>query len=419
MCAEKLALYGGEKLKSTPFGAGNRFGENDLHHLKEALEQGTLFYWYGDKVKSLTKKFAEIYDMPYCVAASSGTAAVHVALGICGVTAGDEVITSPITDMGTIIGILFQNAVPVFADLDPHSYTLDPKSVEEKITDKTKAIIAVHLTGGPTDMDAIMDIARRHNLKVIEDCAQSYMATYKGKLLGTIGDVGCFSLNDFKQISAGDGGLVVTRSEEMYEAALRFADKNYQRLPGKFAASRDVPFIAPNYRMNELTGAVGLAQMERMPKVCARLHEIGDRISDAIRDLPGIYPPKVQPDSTSTYWFYMFRIDEKEAGVDRNTFSDALAAEGIPNQRGYIPSCIYNYDLFINKRGYQGTNCPFGCKLNGHTHDYAPGLCPTAEDILNTAIRFSFNEFYTDADIDDIIAAIRKVSTYFAEKKNA
>lgn len=334
-------------------------------------------------------------------------------------TAGDEVITSPITDMGTIIGILFQNAVPVFADLDPHSYTLDPKSVEEKITDKTKAIIAVHLTGGPTDMDAIMDIARRHNLKVIEDCAQSYMATYKGKLLGTIGDVGCFSLNDFKQISAGDGGLVVTRSEEMYEAALRFADKNYQRLPGKSAASRDVPFIAPNYRMNELTGAVGLAQMERMPKVCARLHEIGDRISDAIRDLPGIYPPKVQPDSTSTYWFYMFRIDEKEAGVDRNTFSDALAAEGIPNQRGYIPSCIYNYDLFINKRGYQGTNCPFGCKLNGHTHDYAPGLCPTAEDILNTAIRFSFNEFYTDADIDDIIAAIRKVSTYFAERKNA
>lgn len=419
MCAEKLALYGGEKLKSTPFGAGNRFGENDLHHLKEALEQGTLFYWYGDKVKSLTKKFAEIYDMPYCVAASSGTAAVHVALGICGVTAGDEVITSPITDMGTIIGILFQNAVPVFADLDPHSYTLDPKSVEEKITDKTKAIIAVHLTGGPTDMDAIMDIAHRHNLKVIEDCAQSYMATYKGKLLGTIGDVGCFSLNDFKQISAGDGGLVVTRSEEMYEAALRFADKNYQRLPGKSAASRDVPFIAPNYRMNELTGAVGLAQMERMPKVCARLHEIGDRISDAIRDLPGIYPPKVQPDSTSTYWFYMFRIDEKEAGVDRNTFSDALAAEGIPNQRGYIPSCIYNYDLFINKRGYQGTNCPFGCKLNGHTHDYAPGLCPTAEDILNTAIRFSFNEFYTDADVDDIIAAIRKVSTCFAEKKNA
>ena len=336
-------------------GTGPRFGEEDLKYLKEAIDQNTLFYWYGNQVKQLTARFAELYGSPYCTATSSGTAAIHVALGICGVTAGDEVITSPVTDMGTIIGIVYQNAIPVFADLDPHSYTLDPKSVEAKITDKTKAIIAVHLTGGPTDMDAIMDIARRHNLKVIEDCAQSYMATYKGKLLGTIGDVGCFSLNDFKQISAGDGGLILTKTQEMYEAALRFADKNYQRL-ASHDTSRDVPFIAPNYRMNELTGAVGRAQVERLESVCRRRTEVGDRISAAIGKLPGIYPPKVQPDSVSTYWFYMFRVDEKEAGISRNDFSEALAAEGICNQRGYIPSCVYNYDLFVNRRGYQGTN---------------------------------------------------------------
>ena len=245
MDKSKLALYGGPKAKTTPMGTGPRFGEEDLKYLKEAIDQNTLFYWYGNQVKQLTARFAELYGAPYCTATSSGTAAIHVALGICGVTAGDEVITSPVTDMGTIIGIVYQNAIPVFADLDPHSYTLDPKSVEEKITDKTKAIIAVHLTGGPTDMDAIMDIARRHNLKVIEDCAQSYMATYKGQLLGTIGDVGCFSLNDFKQISAGDGGLILTKTQEMYEAALRFADKNYQRL-ASHDTSRDVPFIAPN-----------------------------------------------------------------------------------------------------------------------------------------------------------------------------
>ena len=220
MDKSKLALYGGPKAKTTPMGTGPRFGEEDLKYLKEAIDQNTLFYWYGNQVKQLTARFAELYGAPYCTATSSGTAAIHVALGICGVTAGDEVITSPVTDMGTIIGIVYQNAIPVFADLDPHSYTLDPKSVEEKITDKTKAIIAVHLTGGPTDMDAIMDIARRHNLKVIEDCAQSYMATYKGQLLGTIGDVGCFSLNDFKQISAGDGGLILTKTQEMYEAAM-------------------------------------------------------------------------------------------------------------------------------------------------------------------------------------------------------
>ncbi len=210
---------------------------------------------------------------------------------------------------------------------------------------------------------------------------------------------------------------IVEEAIRMYKAALRFADKNYERLPGATAASRDVPFIAPNYRMNELTGAVGLAQLDRVEKVCARLHEVGERISNAIRDLPGVYPPKVQEDSTSTYWFYMFRINEEEAGVDRDTFSDALAAEGISNQRGYIPTCIYNYDLFVNQRGYMGTNCPFGCKLNGNRHEYHPGLCPEAENILNTAIRFSFTEFFTDEDVDDIIRAIRKVSNYFSEKK--
>lgn len=413
---ENLALYGGSPVKTTPFGTGNRFGEQELQNLKEALEQNTLFYWFGDKVKQLNKKFAEMYGMEHCVATSSGTAAIHVALGACGVTAGDEVITSPITDMGTVIGILYQNAIPVFADLDPHSYNLDPKSVEDKITDKTKAIIVVHLTGGPADMDPIMEIARKHNIKVIEDCAQSYLARYKGKLVGTIGDMGCFSLNDFKQITAGDGGMVITNNQEMYETAMRFADKNYQRLPSK-TAMRDVPFIAPNYRMNELTGAVGLAQLDRVESICKRRTEIGDRISAAIADLPGIYPPKVEKDSISTYWFYMFRIDEDETGISRDVFSDALAAEGIENQKGYIPSCVYSYDLFVNRNAYNGTNCPFGCKYNGHDIHYYKGMCPTAEKILNTAIRFNINEFYTDEDVDAVISAIRKVAGYFHSKK--
>lgn len=409
---DKLALYGGEKVKKTPFGTGKRFDGSELTYLKEALEQNTLFYWYGNKVKTLTQKFADMYGMKHCVATSSGTAALHVALGACGVTAGDEVITSPITDMGTVIGILFQNAIPVFADLDPHSYNLDPVSVESKITDKTKVILVVHLTGGPADMDPIMDIAKKHNLKVIEDCAQSYLATYKGKRLGTIGDIGCFSLNDFKQISAGDGGLLVMNDQSMYETSMRFADKNYQRLPSKVPV-RDVPFLAPNYRMNELTGAVGLAQLERLEKICRRRTEIGDRISEAMSHLPGLYPPKVEKDSTSTYWFYMFRINEKEAGVSRDLFSDALEAEGIPNQRGYIPSCIYEYDMFINRNAYDGTDCPFGCKYNNHQIKYYQGMCPVAEDILDTAIRFNFDEFYTDEDVDAIIKALTKVSAHF------
>src|SRR5690554_4420555 len=197
----------------------------------------------------MNRKFAEMYGVDYCVATSSGTASINVALGTVGVTAGDEVITSPITDMGTVIGILYQNAIPIFADLDPHTYNLDPKSVEEKITDKTKAILVVHLAGNPADMDAIMEIAKKHDIKVIEDCAQSYMSYYKGKLVGTIGDIGCFSLNDFKHISAGDGGMCLLNDEETYKKAFRFADKNYDRFSKDPSATRRIEFLAPNYRM--------------------------------------------------------------------------------------------------------------------------------------------------------------------------
>ena len=179
---EKLAIHGGSPLKTTPFNTGKRFGEEELAQVAEALEQQTLFYWSGKKVKTFCEKLAKMYGMPYCVAASSGTAAIHTALGALGVTEGDEVIVPPITDMGTVIGILYQNAIPIFADVEPHTYNLDPASVEKKISDKTKVILVVHLAGNPADMDAIMDIARRHNLYVVEDCAQSWYSYYRGGL---------------------------------------------------------------------------------------------------------------------------------------------------------------------------------------------------------------------------------------------
>lgn len=412
MQQEKLALLGGPKTKTGPYGSGMRFGKEELKELKEALEQNTLFYWYGNKVKSFTKKFAEMYGTNYCVATSSGTAAIHVALGTLGVGPGDEVITSPITDIGTVIGILFQNAIPVFADLDPNTYNLDPASVESKITDRTKAIIVVHLAGNSADMDPIMEIARRHHVKVIEDCAQSYLTYYKGKLAGTIGDIGCFSVNDFKTISAGDGGMLVMNDQELYRRAFRFADKNYDRLPNA-GAVRDVTFLAPNYRMNELTGAVGLAQLEKLKWICDRRNAYGERISAGIKDLPGVEIPKVLEGCRSSYWFYMFRIDESKAGVGRDQFSDALAAEGIQCGRGYIPTCVYRYDMFANKNAYDSTKCPFNCQYTKNKVSYEEGLCPTAENILKTAIKMPVSEFFTDQDADDVIRAIRKVADYY------
>lgn len=413
----QLALFGGEKTKKTPFGSGKRFGEEELKELKEALDQDTLFYWAGSKVKKFTEEFAGMYGSKYCVAASSGTAAIHIGLSAVGVTTGDEVITSPITDMGTVIGILYQNAIPVFADLDPNTYNISPESVESKITNKTKAILVVHLAGNPADMDAIMDIARRYELKVVEDCAQSYLCYYKGRLTGTFGDVGCFSLNDFKHISTGDGGMCLLNDEEMYKRAFRFADKNYNRFSEDPSEMRGIGYLAPNYRMNELQGAVALAQLRKLEWICNRRNIVGDAITRGIEGLPGIVPHKVIEGGKCSYWLYMFRIDESAAGVDRNEFSKALEAEGIPNQPGYINTCIYESDMFVNKSAHPGSDCPFGCKHYGKDIKYGKGLCPTAEEILLTAIRIAVNEFYTEDDVAEIVEAIRKVSDYYSGGK--
>lgn len=409
-----LALYAGPKAKSVPYGTGKRFGSEELEQLKEALDQNTLFYWNGRKSKELFARFSEIYGIQYCTGASSGTAAIHCALGAAGVTSGDEVITSPITDMGSVIGILYQNAIPVFADLEPYTYNLSPASVAEKITDRTKAVLVVHLAGNPADMDSINAIAKPKGIAVIEDCAQSYLSYYKGKLAGTLGNIGCFSLNDFKHISAGDGGLCVTDHEEYYRRLLRFADKNYDRLG---LSLRSVESLAPNYRINELTSAVAIAQLSKLEFICSSRNRYGDALTAAFGGLPGIYPPEITyGGSRSSYWFYMFRIDETEARMTRREFCEAVRAEGVPVSEGYIPSCVYEYDLFTQKNAYPGTHCPFDCPKYGDPHknyNYGKGLCPTAEQILQTAVRFNVNEFYTETDLTQTIEAVQKVSEYF------
>lgn len=409
---KELAILGGPKTKTTPFGEGKRFGLEEATHLLEALEQNTLFYHFGNKVKQFLHDFNVMHDVQYSVAASSGTAALHVALGAAGVTVGDEVITSPITDFGTIIGILYQNAIPVFADLHPHTYNMDPESVKSLITERTKAIVVVHLAGNPCDMDPIMEIAREHNLKVIEDCAQAYLARYKGKLVGTIGDYGCFSTNDFKHISTGDGGIVTINSgvESDYQAAHAFADKNYQRFGTTL--QRDVRYVAPNYRMTELQGAVGIAQLKKLGWICSTRNKYGERITEGLRDLPGIVPHEVTPGGECTYWYYMFRLSDGALSCSREEFCEALLAEGIPNRAGYIPDVCYMQPLFQNKQAYPGSHFPFELS----DVKYERGMCPAAESILKTAVQIPLNEFYTEQDIEDIIQAVRKVASYYVKQ---
>ena len=408
--AEQLAIHGGPKVKTTPLGTGKRFGEAELRELREALEQDTLFYYYGGKVKQFLQKFNAMYGVQYSVATSSGTAAIHVALGAAGITAGDEVITSPITDQGSVIGILYQNAIPVFADVLTDTYNLDPASIEANITERTKAILAVHLAGNCCDMDAIMAIARKHKLKVIEDCAQSYLAEYKGRLAGTIGDYGCFSTNDFKHISTGDGGIVTINSglHEDYSIANAFADKNYQRFETKTDRT-GIHSLAPNYRMTELQGAVGIAQLDKLAWICGKRREYGTLLTAGLTGISGIHPPQITEGGSSSYWFYLFRLDMNLLKGTVDEFVAALNAEGIPCVRGYIPEPVYMQPMFQNKEAYPGTNYPFS--LSDVSYD--KGICPHAEEILQTSVRIGISEFYTARDMEEIIAAIRKVTAYY------
>ncbi|MCJ7821506.1 MAG: DegT/DnrJ/EryC1/StrS family aminotransferase, partial [Armatimonadetes bacterium] len=226
----RLAIDGGEPVRTKPFpsrAAG--FGEEEMAHLRDVVESGHLFRVGGKKTQQLEERFAALLGMKHAQAVTSGTAALHTAIGAVNPDPGDEIITTPLTDMGTVIGIIYQNAIPIFADVEPGGYHLDPDSVAREITPRTKAIIVVHLWGMAARMDEFLALGREHGIPIIEDCAQAYLTEYKGKLAGTMGDVGCFSLQSSKHMTCGDGGLVVSNNDDLIRRARLFCDKGWDR----------------------------------------------------------------------------------------------------------------------------------------------------------------------------------------------
>jgi dTDP-4-amino-4,6-dideoxygalactose transaminase len=322
---------------------------------------------------------------------------------------GDEVILTPISDMGSVIGVLYQGAVPVFADLEPYTFAPDPDSIAAQITRKTKAIIVVHLVGNPAKMDRIMEIANRRKVAVIEDCAQAWLTQYQGRLAGTFGTLGCFSLNEFKHISAGDGGLVGTNDPELGRLAALWADKCYDRT----AKVRDPWFLAPNYRMNELTAAVSLAQMEKLSGIVERRSVLGRKLTKGISAAPGVFPLEEQAGGRCSYWFYMFRVDPAVLGVSRDRFVEALKAEGVACEPGYVGDVMYKYRLFREKSAFPHSRWPFEDPGTGKVADYPDGLCPESERIVASCVWMPLNQWFTDRDIEEVAAAICKVARKF------
>jgi len=403
---EPLALHGGPKAKRTPFPPRKRHGDLEKRYLAEVIDSDVLFYFLGTKVFEFQKRFAAMYDRKHCIACSSGTAAVHIALGALQLPLGSEVIVPAITDMGSLTGILYQGLVPVFADVQPDTLNMDPASARSRITNRTRAILVVHHSGLAADMDAFLDLGREFKLPIVEDCAQAYGTTYKGRLAGTMGVISAFSLNHFKHISCGSGGMIITDDDRLRYLASLFLDKCFQREE----KIRNPFFLAPNYQMTELQGAVALAQLERVQDITASRNRLGTRLNDLLRAMPGIIPQTVPTGCHHSYFLCLFKLDLARLQCTSREFAAALAAEGVPNEAHQITGGrpVYMFDLFQKRCAFPGSTYPFG------TREYRAGDCPVAEDAFTRWITMNLYEHYTDRDIEEIAFGIIKVARHFA-----
>lgn len=410
-----LAIEGGTPVRTRPFPPRAPFGLADAQQVLEALDQQTLFFPGGRKVYEFQKQFGALYGVNHVVCSTSGTSAIHVAVGAIDPEPGDEIITTPISDMGTVAPIILQAAIPVFADVDPTTGILDPDDVERKITERTKAIIVVHCWGQAADMDRFVAIARRHHLYLIEDCAQSHLTRYKGRLTGTIGDLGTFSLQDSKHLQCGDGGITITNDDHLGARAALFVDKGCNWSEDRTVRLR-YAFIAPCYRMTELQGAVLLAQLPRLPEIVARRQALGERLRQSLLGLPGITPPGRIEGAEHSYWSFPILIDEKVLGVTAPEFGKAAQAEGAPIGGNWLGKPLYLFEALAEQITFGRSRFPFRSPYAHQPVQYGPGLCPRAEQMMAQLRTISLNERYTEEDIDDIARAVRKVAEEYARR---
>ncbi|SIO22356.1 dTDP-4-amino-4,6-dideoxygalactose transaminase [Singulisphaera sp. GP187] len=406
--SERLALQGGPKAVQGAMPKHVRWGEPEREQMNALIDQANMFYWKGPQTTLLIDRFRQTCPLEHVMTCSSGTAALHIAVAAAGIEPGDEVITSPISDIGTVIGTIYQQAVPVFADLGRNTYNLDPEDVAQRITPKTKAIIAVHLAGNPCDMHALKTLADQHNLVLIEDCAQAWGAKFRGKPIGTVGHIGCFSLQAAKHVTSGEGGVVASSDPRFGPLLQRFGDKGMDRL----AKGGLFEVFATNYRMSEPQAGFAAAQLTRVEGIAEKRSQLGNRLNAKLAGAPGIEPHQIHADDRSTYWFLMFRLRPEAFKCDRAEFVKALAAEGVPASAGYIPVPLYGNPVF-QKHGFFAGRWPVK-ELGLTTMDYAKVSCPEAEAILKTGVRITIHEGMSEDYVLSLAAAVQKVATHYA-----
>ena len=413
-----LALLGGSPIRKHPFPRYNPIGEEEKRAVLEVMESCVLSeylgtwspeFYGGPRVQKVEREWEAYFGIRHAVSVNSATSGLNVAMGATGVGPGDEVIVSPYTMTASVTCVLVYNAIPVFADILPDTFCLDPEGIRRAITPRTRAIVVVDLFGHPFESDEIMAIAKEHNLKVIEDAAQAYGASYDGRPAGTLADIGVFSLNYHKTIHTGEGGMCVTNDDELAEriqlirnhAEVVVKDKGVQNI---------VNMIGFNYRMGEIEAAIASEQLKKVEALTAERVELADYLTERLRRMPGITPPVVRPGARHGYYGYVVRYDASQTGLPRRRFAEALRAEGIPTGEGYVEP-IYMEPIYQQRVAYGTVGCPFTCPYYRGNVEYEKGICPVAE-------RMYYHEVVThgliykgvsNSDLDDIVRAYEKV----------
>jgi perosamine synthetase len=417
---QTLAMFGGTPVRTRPFPPYPLIGEEEKRAVLDVLESGRLStfaastgpeFLGGRKIRQFEEDFARYHRVPYAIAVNSATAGLHTALAAAGVAPGDEVIVPPYTFTATASSVLMANAIPVFADVDARTYCLDPLKVKEAITERTKAIIPVHLLGHPAEMEALMTIAADHHLVVIEDCAQAPGADYKGCQVGTIGQLGVFSFQETKNMVTGEGGMVLTRDSWLAERCRMIRNHGEAVVEGR---SRQylANMVGWNYRMTELEAAIGVEQLKKLPYLNQERIRLASYLSERLVAFDGLDMPYRAPFVQHVYHVYGMRYNAQQVGLPRQTFVKALRAEGIPLGTGY-PHPLYENPLFKERIAYGDKGCPYTCGWYTGNVQYATGMCPVAEDLCARSALWLFvaRPPATLDDMEDIVRAFAKVFT--------
>lgn len=390
-------------LPSDQNSTGRTLGAEEIANLNEAIESGVLTSTKGSFVKQLEADFARLVGSQHCHASSSGTAAIHTAIAAIDPEPGDEIVTTSITDMGALTPILYQGAIPVFADVDPVTYNVTAGTIETALSDKTKAILVTHLFGNPCEMHEIMQLARERGLPVIEDCAQAFLSTYDDEYIGTLGTIGCFSLQQGKHITAGEGGLCVTDDPVLARRMFLCINKAW----GYGDPAPDHYFAALNYRMNELTGAVAAAQLGKLPQVVGSRIRAADELSRQLRGVAGLQTPQVSPRSLHTYWKYCLNVDASVIPGGAVALGEALKERGIVCAPRYIQKPAFRCQVFAEQRTFGDSRWPFPL-ARPEAVDYAAEKFPGTFQALDHVLVLPWNEKYTQEHVETIAEVIRE-----------